>query len=87
MTHPEEVVPFTVKDFDLLDASGNVLVSVRDHHGARFEWTSGNAITTDVLKLKVHATHGTPAAVFRVRAYRRLTTARSHVGPQKIRHR
>jgi hypothetical protein len=69
MTHPEEVVPFMVKDFDLLDASGSVLTSVRNHHGARFEWTAGNAITTDVLILKVHATHGAPAAVFRVRAY------------------
>lgn len=37
MTHPEEVVPFMVKDFDLLDEQGEVLLAVRDHRHARFE--------------------------------------------------
>ncbi|MFM7181227.1 MAG: FAD-dependent oxidoreductase [Verrucomicrobiales bacterium] len=69
MTHPEEVVPFMVKDFDLLDGNGNVLASVRNHHGARFEWTAPQSIHTTGLKVKVLSTHGTPASVFRVRAF------------------
>jgi hypothetical protein len=65
MTHPEEVVPFMAKDFDLLDGQGNVLHSARDHHGARFVWR-GN-VRTNCLTLRILATHGAPAAVFRVR--------------------
>jgi hypothetical protein len=67
MTHPEEVVPFMAKDFDLLDGEGNVLDSARDHHDARFEWRG--RVTTDRLTLRVLATHGAPVAVFRVRCF------------------
>lgn len=69
MTHPEEVVPFMAKDFDLLDADGTILAAVRDHHGAIFEWVSADAVHTHALKLIVHATHGAPAAVFRLSAF------------------
>ncbi len=67
MTHPEEVVPFMVKDFDLLDADGNSLLEIRDHHLGHFDWTPAAPLTTSALTLRIHATHGTPAAVFRVR--------------------
>lgn len=69
MTHPEEVVPFMVKDFDLLDDSGNILQSVRDHHGAMHEWKAPSSISTKRLTLRISATHGAPAAVFRVQVF------------------
>lgn len=69
MTHPEEVVPFMVKDFDLIDDSGKVLQSVRDHHGAIHEWLPEQPVLTKKLALRVLATHGAPAAVFRVRVF------------------
>ena len=69
MTHPEEVVPFMVKDFDLVDDGGAVVHSVRDHHGARHEWRPAPGFATRRLTLRVLATHGAPAAVFRVRCF------------------
>jgi hypothetical protein len=70
MTHPEEVVPFMVKDFDLLDHDGKVLHSVRDHHGAMHEWKPAAPFTTKRLTLRIPATHGAPAAVFRIGVFR-----------------
>jgi hypothetical protein len=69
MTHPEEVVPFTVKDFDLLDESGKVIHSVRDHHGAIHDWYVDQPLLTKRLTLRVLATHGAPAAVFRMQVF------------------
>ncbi|MBK1856229.1 FAD-dependent oxidoreductase [Verrucomicrobiaceae bacterium 5K15] len=67
MTHPEEVVPFMVKDFDLLTDDDQVLAEVRDHHGARYSLSLNEALKVQSLKVKIHATHGAPAAIFRVR--------------------
>jgi hypothetical protein len=69
MTHPEEVVPFMVKDFDLLDDTGKTIQSVRDHHGAIHDWKPAAPLTTKRLSLKVLATHGAPAAVFRISCF------------------
>jgi len=69
MTHPEEVVPFMVRDFDLLDSEGSVVASVRNHHGARFDWKPAEPLKTRGLKLRILSTHGAPASVFRVRAF------------------
>ena len=69
MTHPEEVSPFMVKDFDLIDASGNTLAAVRDHHSGHFSLDLPEAITTTSLTLQILATHGNPAALFRMRVY------------------
>ena len=69
MTHPEETVPFLVKDFDLLDDKGNVLAEIRGNHSARFEHSFENKPATSKLSLRIFATHGTPAAVFRVRVF------------------
>jgi hypothetical protein len=69
MTHPEETVPFLVKDFDILDESGKVLTEVRNNHSARFFHAFPAIVETKQLTLRIHATHGTPAAVFRVRVF------------------
>jgi len=69
MTHPEETVPFLVRDFDLLDDKGNIQLGVRNNHSARVEHAFKHELATSKLCLRVHATHGAPAAVFRVRVF------------------
>jgi len=67
MTHPEEVVPFMIRDFDVIGADDVVLLQKRNHHGAHFTHHFKTPVTTNSLRLRVLATHGAPAAVFRVR--------------------
>jgi len=67
MTHAEEVVPFMVRDFDLLDGAGQPLAEVREHHSAHFDCRLPEPIESDRLTLRIHATHGAPASVFRIR--------------------
>ncbi|CAA6692422.1 MULTISPECIES: FAD-dependent oxidoreductase [unclassified Lentimonas] len=67
MSHPEEVVPFMLKDFDLLDVDGTVVAEVRDHHSAQFRLVLEQPLQTKGLTVKVLATHGAPAAIFRIR--------------------
>ncbi len=69
MTHPEEVVPFLVRDFELLDDAGNSLLKIQGNHSARFEHVFESKPSISKLYLSIHATHGTPAAVFRVRVF------------------
>lgn len=67
MTHPEEVVPFMIRDFGLLDGEGRILAEIRDHHSAHFDHHFPEAVETTRLTLRIRATHGAPAAVFRIR--------------------
>ena len=67
MTHPEEIVPFLVSDFDLLDGEGNVLLEIREHRSARFDHHFIEKPIASQITLRIHATHGAPAAIFRVR--------------------
>jgi hypothetical protein len=67
ITHPEEVVPFMARDFDLLDEAGRVLAEIRDHHSARFEQRFTDGVEISRLILRVLATHGAPAAAYRMR--------------------
>ena len=69
MTHPEETVPFLVKDFDLLDETGKILLEVRGNHSARYLHTFEAILSTSRLTLRILATHGAPAAVFRFRVF------------------
>jgi hypothetical protein len=56
-----------VRDFDLVDGDGRVLVEVRDHRSARFVHRIAEPLVAQELMLRIHATHGAPAAVFRIR--------------------
>jgi hypothetical protein len=69
MTHPEEAVPFLVRDFDLLDEAGNILLEIRGNHSGRIEHAFESKPGLSKLRLRVHTTHGAPAAVFRVRVF------------------
>ena len=69
MTHPEEVVPFQVKDFDLMDSDRKVIHQERNHHSARFTLTLPESLETCRIGVRVLSTHGTPAAIFRIRCH------------------
>lgn len=69
MTHSEEVVPFMVKDFDLIDDEGNTLATIRDHHNARFVWAPESPLTTRALTVKILSTYGSPATIHRLRVW------------------
>ena len=71
MTHPEEVVPFLVKNFDLIDDAGGIFHSVREHRGSCYEWLPEGPLVIRRLTLRVLATYGAPAAVFRVSCFSR----------------
>jgi hypothetical protein len=68
--HPESIVPFCVKHYRLLDATGSVLHECPDNRQARNTITLAEPITTDALTVEVLAVHGDcPAAIFEVRCY------------------
>jgi hypothetical protein len=69
MTHPEEIVPFLVKDFEILDGSGEVLSRVNGNHTGRVEWVPSSELKISKLRVRILATHGGPAAVFRIRCF------------------
>jgi len=69
MTHPEETVPFMIRDFDLLDDKGNILTAVRNNHSARVEHAFDQKMNSSKLHLRILSTHGAPAAVFRLRVF------------------
>lgn len=68
MGHPESVVPFLVKSFSL-EADGRELARVEDNHETRrvCEWPQ--PVMARQLRVRVHETHGAPAAIFEVRCY------------------
>jgi hypothetical protein len=69
MTHPEEVAPFMLEKWDLLDDGGTVIASHQDYHSAHTEIVLHEPRILSSLTIRVHSTHGCPAAIFRVRAY------------------
>jgi hypothetical protein len=68
--HPEDVMPFCVRSYELLDASGQVIARAADHHLTRAVITLARPITTDQLTLRLGPTHGgAPAALFEMACY------------------
>lgn len=70
MTHSEEVVPFLVRDFEIVDSNDSVIHQVSENHSGRYEWRPATPISTGCLTLRILATHGAPASVFRLRCFR-----------------
>jgi hypothetical protein len=67
--HFDRAMPFCVKSFRLTDAAGTLLAQAEDNHHGRVEILLDTAIQTDGLKLEIHATHGSPAAVNAIKVY------------------
>ncbi len=68
--HPEDVMPFTVKDYRLTDGNGRVFAEVNDNHQT-VNWIEfDEPIDTDILQVEVISSHGdAPAAVFALYCY------------------
>jgi len=65
--HPERVMPFTVRDYRLLDGAGHVLHAARGNHQARNSIVLDPAATTDCLRLEMPSRQdNAPAAIFEV---------------------
>jgi hypothetical protein len=85
MTHPEEVVPFMVRDFELTDQNGNMLARVKDHRGARWVHTPDKPLACRQLILRITRTYGAPAAVFRFLVHPPKTPVSTHCRPGSVR--
>ncbi len=70
MGHPESIVPFCIKKFRVLDDQQNVLFEADNHHQSRADIRLAEPVKTASLKMEILETHGTPAALFKIRAYR-----------------
>ncbi len=68
--HPENVMPFCVKHYRVLDGRGRVLAERTDNHQTRNTIVLDPAATTDRLVVELLASHGdVPASLFEVRCY------------------
>lgn len=70
MHHPENVMPFCVQDYQLLDDRGNAIFGRTKNHQTRNSIEFENPITTTSLTIKLrHPSATSPAALFEVRCY------------------
>jgi len=70
MTHPENVMPFCVRNYRVLDESGNELAVVKNNYQTCNRIVFESPVTTRSLRISVeHPSEQVPAAVFAVRCY------------------
>jgi hypothetical protein len=70
MVHPEDVSPFCVQQYQLLDERGEVLYEKSDNHQTRNVITFDTPVSTRSLKIRVeHPSATSPAALFEIRCY------------------
>ncbi len=68
--HPENVVPFCVKHYRVLDGDGRLLAECTDNYETVNEISLDEAVSTRSLRVQLVASHGAvPAALFGVRCY------------------
>jgi hypothetical protein len=70
MGHPENVMPFCVRQFRIKDDSGNIIAEVQDNHQGVFSLKLDKAISTRSLHIEVdHPSADVPASIFSVKCY------------------
>jgi hypothetical protein len=70
MTHPENVMPFCIRHFEVLDESGTVVYRKEDNHQTRCTIVFDDAVHTNSLTLRMqHPADNIPAALFQIRCY------------------
>lgn len=70
MTHPENVMPFCVRNYQVFDEFGNELAVVKNNYKTCNELVLEPPVKTRCLRIKVeHPSEHVPAAVFAVRCY------------------
>lgn len=70
MHHPEDVMPFCVKNYTVHDGEGNLLRKISGNYQTRNIITLDKPVVTDKLVFSFeHPSANTPAAVFEIRCY------------------
>ncbi len=70
MGHPENVMPFVIRDYKIKDGEGNIIYSKKDNYQTINTIVLPVSITTSSLVIEVnHPSATTPAAIFAVRAF------------------
>ncbi len=70
MSHPENVMPFCVRNYAIYDDKENLLFEKKGNYQTRNEIVFEEAVTTSRLSIRVeHPSENSPAAVFEVRCY------------------
>ncbi|KAA9040557.1 FAD-dependent oxidoreductase [Ginsengibacter hankyongi] len=68
--HPERVMPFCVRNYSIIDQSGNVVYKKEDNYQSLNTILFDEALVTDMLQLKCdHPSKDTPVAIFAIRCY------------------
>ncbi len=68
--HPENVMPYCVRDYRIVDARGVVVHERRGNYQTRNTVVLSEPVTTDRMTIEVSASNGpAPAAIFEVRCY------------------
>lgn len=70
MGHPENVMPFCVRDYQIKDGKGNVLYAVANNYQSKNTIVLEQPVYTDSITIHLaHPSQYTPAALFSVRCY------------------
>jgi len=70
MQHPENVMPFCIRNYSIYDGSGKLIKKVTGNHQTRNQIKLESSIVTDSLVVKCeHPTENIPAAIFEIRCY------------------
>jgi len=70
MGHPEDVMPFCVRDYQIKDGKGNVLWKGENNYQTKNVIVLEQPIYTDMLTINLaHPSQNTPAALFSVKCY------------------
>lgn len=70
MSHPENVMPFCVRNYAIFDENGRKVYEKKDNYQTRNEIDFPDAIVTSSLTIKTtHPSASTPAAIFEIRCF------------------
>ncbi len=68
--HPENVMPFCVQEYALLDENGKVIYEKKDNHQTKNKIVFNTPLNTKSLSIRLkHPSEGVPAALFEIRCY------------------
>ncbi|MDP4187138.1 MAG: FAD-dependent oxidoreductase [Bacteroidota bacterium] len=67
MGHPEDVIPFCIQKYRILNEDGQVIFENTDNHQTINRWTPENALKVKLLKFEfVHPNKNVPASIFEI---------------------
>ena len=67
MGHPEDVIPFCIQKYRILDEKGKLLFEKSDNHQTINRWIPGNGFIARLLRFEVvHPNSNVPASIFEI---------------------